>query len=326
MQFGVKHGLDPEELCDAAGVELADLTNREGMIPHAWYYAIQGAVIERLPHLNVAIECGTFTSLDQLGFLGQAYKHSRTVLDGVRLFVFGAGLIDSIYQEVPFEISVTESEFVISRPPVETEPPEPPEAIEVLFVNGLHVMRELLNSTDSPRSVHFAHPRSPRVQQQFRDYFGCPVFFESERNAMVADRALGDRPLPGASNAAGNPFATQVRKLFDGMEAPIVTSAGRAIELLMSKQTLSQVQLAKSLRLSVRSLQRRLEESGVSYQSLLMKARLGLAQRMLAKPRVAIQEIAQRLGYESVTAFSRAFRKWTGLSPSDYRRVRASAP
>jgi AraC-like DNA-binding protein len=78
--------------------------------------------------------------------------------------------------------------------------------------------------------------------------------------------------------------------------------------------------VARTLNISVRTLQRRLAERGWTYQRLLDEARFAEARRAIAKPDDLLKVLASDLGFEEQASFTRAFRRWTGLSPSEYRR------
>ena len=73
---------------------------------------------------------------------------------------------------------------------------------------------------------------------------------------------------------------------------------------------------------SVRSLQRRLAEEGLAFFELVQAAREELARDLIADHSISINEIATRLGYSSISNFSRAFQRWTGKSPTEFRRGR----
>ena len=81
--------------------------------------------------------------------------------------------------------------------------------------------------------------------------------------------------------------------------------------------------LAKAMGMSVRTLQRRLKEAGLSYLELQEEVRKTLALNLLENETLALAEIAFSLGYSEVSAFNHAFRRWVGQSPGDYRRLRA---
>ena len=78
--------------------------------------------------------------------------------------------------------------------------------------------------------------------------------------------------------------------------------------------------VARNLNISVRTLQRRLAERGWTFQRLLDEERFAEARRAIAKPDDLLKVLASDLGFEEQASFTRAFRRWTGLSPSEYRR------
>ena len=90
--------------------------------------------------------------------------------------------------------------------------------------------------------------------------------------------------------------------------------------LIQGKQGIDH--LAKSSSVSVRTLQRRLGVANVSYSDLLANVRQTLALNLLEKDGPALTEIAFSLGYSDVSAFNHAFRRWTGVSPGQYRSSR----
>src|SRR5215472_12219383 len=82
--------------------------------------------------------------------------------------------------------------------------------------------------------------------------------------------------------------------------------------------------VAKILGLSARTLQRRLSDEGVTYARVVARARFDVAQRMLEDPACKIIEVALDLGYSDPAHFARAFARWTGLTPREFRRLRAT--
>jgi AraC-like DNA-binding protein len=97
----------------------------------------------------------------------------------------------------------------------------------------------------------------------------------------------------------------------------------REIARLLVKGKSGIEHLADATGTSVRTLQRRLKDIGVSFNDLLNDVRKTLALNLLENQTLALSEIAFSLGYSEVSAFNHAFRRWVGQSPGDYRRLRA---
>jgi AraC-like DNA-binding protein len=99
-----------------------------------------------------------------------------------------------------------------------------------------------------------------------------------------------------------------------------IASTRRTIEKLLPSGHPTIDRSAGLLQLSPRTLQRRLERVGVSYGRLLAEIRLAVAQRRLGDPHMRIADVSAELGYRDPSSFSRAFVRWTGMSPRAYRR------
>jgi AraC-like DNA-binding protein len=173
----------------------------------------------------------------------------------------------------------------------------------------------------TPRAVELRHPR-PRAVASYQRFFGAPLSFGHGRDALVLATAELRRPFRTADAdllpillrhadeslarmpAAGDLAAAVRRLVIDAL-----TAGDATIE-----------RVADGLGLSARSLQRRLQETGVSYQALVDATRLDLARRYVADPALSLTETAFLLGYADLSAFSRAFRRWTGKSPQHFRR------
>jgi AraC-like DNA-binding protein len=77
--------------------------------------------------------------------------------------------------------------------------------------------------------------------------------------------------------------------------------------------------VARELEMSARSLRRRMQAEGLSFSALTTRHRIQLAKNLLERPSLSIQEAAHELGFSSSTAFHRAFKRWTGMTPKQYR-------
>jgi AraC-like DNA-binding protein len=146
------------------------------------------------------------------------------------------------------------------------------------------------------------------------------VRFGAERNTLLLSAETVDRPLVG-----GNPQLAQlhdqviVQYLARLDRNDIVQRTRAAILDGLQSGRLSDEQVAGALHLSVRSLQRRLEEGGTNFRRLVDDTRRDVAQAYIRDRNVSLGEIAFLLGFSDASAFSRAYRRWTGKSPTDAR-------
>ncbi len=169
------------------------------------------------------------------------------------------------------------------------------------------------------KQVTLRRPR-PVDSTPWEAFFGCDIRFGDQRDCMVLDNALADAPLPTANIPLANTFdailTEQLATVFD--DDLVSRCKAHFLRELTSGEPVAN-DLAKALGLSLRSLQRRLAEEGVSYQELLDETRHELARRYLDDPARSVTEITFLLGFSEQSAFTRAFRRWSGMSPSTYR-------
>ncbi len=171
-----------------------------------------------------------------------------------------------------------------------------------------------------PLAVHLRHP-VPGSAAAHEEHFGCPVHFSSDRDALlVAEDTLSQPNRVGDAEMVAffdTHLAAEVEKRDDER------SLDRRLQLEISRSlsegvpTLSDT--ARRLGMSGRTLQRRLSERGVSYQSVVDEARRRLARRMLRETDSTLLEIAFMTGFAEQSSFSRAFRRWEGQTPRSYR-------
>ena len=96
----------------------------------------------------------------------------------------------------------------------------------------------------------------------------------------------------------------------------------QVVQLLLTSGSLDVRMVAHTVRTSPRTLQRRLHGLGLTFAGVVQQARQAAAQRMLAEPGRKIGDVAQALGYSDPAHFTRAFRRWTGTTPMEFRRAR----
>ncbi|NJL46535.1 MAG: helix-turn-helix transcriptional regulator [Leptolyngbyaceae cyanobacterium SM2_5_2] len=153
-------------------------------------------------------------------------------------------------------------------------------------------------------------------------FAGVPLAFNCGHNAIKIHPSLLSRPLQ-VSPIAALP-ATQVNHEALYRSAPasdFVTALQQLITVLLSKGYPDIEQVAEASGMSVRSLQRRLAAAGLSYSHLVERVRFNLAVKWLQEPSLRLSDIAMDLGYTDSGNFSRAFKRWTGVSPRAYRAI-----
>lgn len=190
---------------------------------------------------------------------------------------------------------------------------------------ALNTIRLMAGSRWAPQEVQFAHPAPSSITEHIR-IFGAPVSFGHDGNALVIDRAFVERQVP----AADDRLYPILRRYLDGIlkemprEDSTLTSVRRAIGESIREGDPKIDGVARKVAMSSRTLQRRLKEHGLDFKGLVDDTRRRFSLNYLADRSHTPAEIAYLLGYSEVSAFNRAFRRWTGATPSSYRHRVAS--
>lgn len=191
---------------------------------------------------------------------------------------------------------------------------------EQTLVAVTQISREVCQGDFCPEAVYFRHS-PPNDISAHEDYFGCPVLYSSDRDALLvsgemlsAPNRLGDDSV---SSFIDYHLKKQLSELADETELALRVRVHISEALSQGVPRISDV--ASDFGMSGRTLQRRLAEDGHTFQELVDAARRGLAERLLRHSDYSLAEIAFLTGFSEQSAFTRAFRRWAGQTPRSFR-------
>jgi len=196
----------------------------------------------------------------------------------------------------------------------------PRHSVEMLFGGLMARSQDALGRPWPLRLVRFHHER-PASTAEHERIFRAPIEFRQPVSEIVFDRALLGEPLLTGDATLSPVLDRFVEKLLAELPAatPFLASVRHAVEATLRGGDPNVETTARRLAMSVRSLQRRLAEEQTTYNKVVDQVRRELATEYLSQQRLGVAEIAYLLGFAQPGAFHRAFRRWTGQSPKDYR-------
>lgn len=175
-------------------------------------------------------------------------------------------------------------------------------------------------------SVSLAHDGKPD-RRVYRAHFDCPIAFCTPVARLCFPAALLDKPLPQSDPQSSRHLQQQCQLLLAKL-----TAGGSFVDevrmlILARPRFFPDINdIAERLDMSARTLRRRLGEEGSSFRQILDEVRYGLAQEYLMNTDLPMDEISRLLGYSESGNFSHAFRRWTGLSPTQWRQHHSAQP
>lgn len=193
------------------------------------------------------------------------------------------------------------------------------EAFDAFMGNMVKLGRMLAQRDTAPLGVHLMRAEPDNVQV-YRDFFQAPIYFNAAEHRLDFEAEYLDERLPSANTALArlnDQVIVEYLARFDKSQIAVQVR-NLIIERLPSGEP-NQSQIASQLNLSLRGLQRRLKEEGSNFKSLLEKTRQELGCQYLRETDISLGEITYLLGFSDQSNFTRAFKRWIGMAPSDYR-------
>jgi AraC-like DNA-binding protein len=217
-----------------------------------------------------------------------------------------------------FYLSGCEYHFVISTSAELGDAP-----IDAVVGLYLRMCRSLIGREYSPLRVEFRRSRPVKIDDFLR-LLRAPLLFDQPQTRLIFDRDSIERPLDGGNpELARHNDAIALQYLSQIDRQNIQARVREVLTQGLARGEPSQEDIAEMLNMSARTLQRKLGEAGTTYKEILDDTRRALALAYLSVPRHSVSEVTYLLGFSAGSCFTRAFRRWTGQSPSDWR-ARAS--
>ena len=265
----------------------------------------------------LALYVGSEAPIQTLGMVGELAVHCPTM----------RACLTEVNAYLPLALSMCRFRLV-EEGPVAHLVFEPPFAdplafrftTELALSFALRIGRHFSSFGDAPMEVSVRHDM-PRYVETYRQVFRCPVRFDAELNEITFPSALLDQPQPFQDDTLFRLIKRRADDLLVQERARDLLHE-RVRHVLRHEVDLSSVtpgHIARRLGVSPRSLRRRLGDEGHSRSALTEEVRRELSLSELLNPEVPVKRLADRVGFSEVSAFHRAFKRWTGVTPARYR-------
>jgi AraC-like DNA-binding protein len=311
------HGIDPEPVFRAAGLDPALMD-----VPRARYRVDQRTAAWKKAAEVIGDPCFglrmqevlTPADLHALGYALYASSTLRTALGRLSRYVHvindGIGFaLAEAHVPVAFTLNVTETVYPTLLVPQE----------DSLWSWIIGVCRSAAGEQLAPLEVRFKHP-DMGCSRPYERFFRCPIRYDCIASTLLFDRAEIERPLPAANRELARYNDRLLTNFLNKLHRDdLVGRVKTAIVDELPSGTPSDESIADAVHMSARTLQRRLAAEGTSYSKLLDTVRQELAEQYISDPALSLSEIGFLLGFSEPSGFSRAFRRWTGITPTAAR-------
>ncbi len=318
VRAAAARGVAARDLYHAAGVSPEGLDDPDRRIPFAQVVALYEKGAKLTKDESFGLHVGETVDPTAFDVLGYSVINSSTLGEGIdRAVRYNSIWTNGSYLSIEKGSAVTRvgygylDESIIERR----------HDTEMTFAALASLSRNVTNADVSPVRVRFQHDR-PAVTGEHARIFKCPVEFNARSNEYFVESSALTLPIVKADPGLCAVLDRHAEALIEKYPRSdnLVERVRAMIKDELSGGNASIERIADTLSMSSRTLQRKLREQGTSHQELLDQMRKDLAMRYLQEREMAICEVAYLLGFSESSALHRAFKRWTGQTPNEFRR------
>lgn len=310
------HGIDPQDFMKQVGIDTERFRDPRARLPVRLGDAAFNLATLLIPDPAFALRAADCWHPSNLGPMGYAWLSSDSLSTALKRLDRYSSVLGSQYRDDCFEeVGGLRYVFDHGRGNLPVGPCVTDFALSVI----MSMCKMNFGSPVRPLEVKLRRPQ-PADPSPWLDFFGGDVQFGAEEDSFLLDHRSAEMPL-----ACGN---QELAATFDVILGNQLAALNRSdlrtrCKILLLKQLTSgdpsRELLASQMQMSARTLQRKLGEIGLTYGQVLAETRYELAQRYLEDPDRSVTEITFLLGFSEHSAFTRAFKKWSGVAPTAYR-------
>lgn len=308
-------GIDPKPLYKKAGINPDLMSNPSARINISCVDELWKQADEIITDPCFAVKMAEFWHPSQIGALGYAWLASSTLRRG---FNRAVRYIHVVSEDLNLNIADTPAGLKVTVD-LEDSIFTLPQHHDLVLTVMMHMCRFNFGEELLPTEVKLAHPE-PECSSDLYDYFRTDIEFDAEQSCLTIARSDADERLASANKQIALVHDEMLmRYLVQIKKGDIVQQVQSIILDNLPDGQVTDKLVANELNLSERSLQRRLKEHQTTFRYLLDSVREMVAKQYIENPVNRMSDIAFLLGFSEQSAFSRAFKKWTGKSPVEYR-------
>ncbi|MCH8543298.1 MAG: AraC family transcriptional regulator [Alcanivorax sp.] len=327
LRYWVSHGLSLEELSAAAGSPLSDICHDSQRADAALIYRLYCYTSNRLRDPCMGLRIGHQTLLSDIAPLLSLVHHSE---DGWQMLHHARQFWPLLSEADRLDLQVHGDTCRVQVLPV-SETQQHPQQTEAM-INGILRLGGVLLGIDRAPDAHIRLRRAtPSHPHLWRELSGVPVHFGCDVDEICFSRHILDQHNPASETASLEQALAQARRELGNLRQRFfsddITALIRDQLPRGSMEGVSaQQQIAELMHISVRGLQRRLQAQNTTFRQLVDQVRAHRARQLISEGLLSFEAIAQQLGYTETGTLFKAFRRWTGMTPGEYRASHPWSP
>jgi len=310
-------GFDSTLFLQQQGFDSSLLENPTHRIDHAQFDSLQTSAIQFTHMPSLGLQVGITAPVAAYDIVGHLLLACRSIREALTIFfrfypLISDGSRSSLIEhgeQATVNLSFTHASPSLNRFRAEFVVAQVARCGQIFVGDQFH-----------PLLITFEHAE-PEYLELYQRYFQCELKFGQARTSITFESRLLDKAQPHASPALFKMLTEEAERSLEQLSSR--NNLATQIEAMIINEYQGQKpnldDIAKQFNLSSRSLRRHLKQQGHSYGEISDMAQSTVAQRLLSNDNMSVQEVAYRLGFSEPSSFHRAFKRWTGVTPQQYR-------
>jgi len=311
------YGVDPAPLFRRAGLDPVHTLDGSARYPRARLMKLWDLAVEATGDPCIGLEVGFSLRPTSYHALGYSWIASHSLHEAMERLCRYYRVIAT----VPLQVELIEARAAYELEVIYPDPrnPSPPIAQDSFLASIVRLCRTATSESFAPLRVWMNHGDFGRGDEYARQ-FSAPVEFDMERAVLFFDKATLDAPLPGDNIELVRANDAVVERYLEHLDPDRVATRVRELLIdMLPTGNASQRLIARRLNKSVSALQRRLNAEGTTFRDVQDQTRRALAEQYVLDGKYTISQIAFLLGFSDQANFSRAFKRWSGTTPSQFQ-------
>ncbi len=276
------------------------------------------AIVNQTASHNIGLECGLKARFQTMGILGYVMMNSTSIAAALKKMC--------TYQELVLSILLQRTRIEGSRMIIEGEMQEEWQSgfrytVDFIYASTMTLIKNCTSANIHPLEVGFNFPEPDNVDRYHEIFDPAVIQFSCTNPYIVYNKVDLDQKITGTDPEMFAGFDILLQDT--AKEHDRVNMKSRAVKNSIIQRLKAEIpradDVARELAMSVRSLQNSLKNEGTSFQAILNNVRKEMAIKHLAKPHFNVTDVAFLTGFSEVSTFSRNFKKWTGLTPTEFQ-------
>ncbi len=308
--------VDIDAFLRSLGVDPETVKSPDTRIPIETYLLIQDEAAEYVNDPYFGLHMGEFAEAGSWSILGYMMMNCKTLGEAFEKSGRYSRIIGNLI-DARVELKFNKIKAVFFTPL--HAPKMSRHCFEATFSSSVRMMRSLTGADINPLEITFIYPE-PESRSEYERIFQCPVKFGQKDNSLTLAMSIVNTPILMANPGLLEYFEKYAQDFLAEMDRKDehTRAVTRIILSNLDDEALSINKVARELAVSVRTLQKRLEEEGVVFSDLYKDIRQRLAQKYL-RENYTVEQITYLLGFSEPSVFRKAFKKWSGVTPREYR-------